>query len=55
MKFIAESRGLCRVKIMPSHPPPESYRVEEDGLPVAKRFNELFYGPRDYAVIGWKA
>lgn len=55
MKFIAESRGLCRVKIMPSHPPPESYRVEEDGLAVAKRFNELFYGPRDYAVIGWKA
>jgi SAM-dependent methyltransferase len=55
MKFIAESRGLCRVKIMPLHPPPESYRVEEDGLAVAKRFNELFYGPRDYAVIGWKA
>jgi SAM-dependent methyltransferase len=55
MKFLAECRGLCRVKIMPSHPPPESYRVEEDGLAVAKRFNELFYGPRDYAVIGWKA
>jgi O-antigen chain-terminating methyltransferase len=55
MKFIAENRGLCRVKIMPSHPPPESYRVEEDGLAVAKRFNELFYGARDYAVIGWKA
>jgi SAM-dependent methyltransferase len=55
MKFIAESRGLGRVKVTPLHPPPESYRIEEDGLAVAKRFNELFYGPRDYAVIGWKA
>jgi 2-polyprenyl-3-methyl-5-hydroxy-6-metoxy-1,4-benzoquinol methylase len=54
IKFIAEARGLCRVEIMNLHPYPESNRVEEGGLDVAQRFNEYFYGPQDYAVVGWK-
>jgi 2-polyprenyl-3-methyl-5-hydroxy-6-metoxy-1,4-benzoquinol methylase len=54
VKFIAEARGLCRVEIMNLHPYPESYRVEGGGLEVAQRFNEYFYGPQDYAIIGWK-
>ena len=54
IKFIAEARGLCRVEIMNLHPYPESNRVEGGGLDVAQRFNEYFYGPQDYAVIGWK-
>jgi 2-polyprenyl-3-methyl-5-hydroxy-6-metoxy-1,4-benzoquinol methylase len=54
IKFIAEARGLCRVEILNLHPYPESYRVEGGGLDVAQRFNEYFYGPQDYAVVGWK-
>ena len=52
MKFIAEARGLCRVEIMSLHPFPESYRLS--GSDLAERMNEYFYGPQDYAVIGWK-
>jgi O-antigen chain-terminating methyltransferase len=36
------------------HPYPEASRVTEAGLDVAQRFNAYFYGPQDYAVIGWK-
>jgi len=52
--YLAEARGLCRVQTMPLHPYAQACRVEEAGLDVAKRFNEYFYGPQDYAVIGWK-
>jgi O-antigen chain-terminating methyltransferase len=55
MKFLAEARGLCRVEIVTLHPYPEFYRLEEAGLDIAKRFNKYFYGPQDYAVVGWKA
>jgi ubiquinone/menaquinone biosynthesis C-methylase UbiE len=55
IKFLAEARGLCRVEIMNLHPHLEAFKVEEAGLEVAKRFNEYFYGPQDYAMIGWKA
>jgi SAM-dependent methyltransferase len=55
LKFIAEVKGLSRVKLLYLHPFPETLRVQEAGLAVARRFNELFYGPRDYAVVGWKA
>jgi O-antigen chain-terminating methyltransferase len=36
------------------HPFPEAHKVQEAGLEIAKRFNELFYGPQDYALVGWK-
>jgi SAM-dependent methyltransferase len=54
VKFIAEARGLCRVEIMHLHPYPESYRVKDGEFDIVKRFNEYFYGPQDYAVVGWK-
>lgn len=54
LKFIAEVKGLRRVQVLSLHPFPASHRVQEDGPDVAKRFNDLFYGPRDYALIGWK-
>jgi 2-polyprenyl-3-methyl-5-hydroxy-6-metoxy-1,4-benzoquinol methylase len=54
VKLIAEARGLCRVDVMNLHSL-DAYSVKEAGLEVTKRFNEYFYGPRDYAVIGWKA
>lgn len=52
MKFLLESRGLTRVQIIRLNP--------SDAEPVAgdtdlvKRFNQYFYGPMDYAVVGWK-
>jgi 2-polyprenyl-3-methyl-5-hydroxy-6-metoxy-1,4-benzoquinol methylase len=55
VKFIVEARGLCRVEVMNLHSL-DVHRVKEAGLEeITKRFNDLFYGPRDYAVIGWKA
>ena len=55
MRFLAEERGLCRVEILELHPCPDGVRVPEHGCAVAERFNQLFYGPQDYAIIGWKA
>jgi SAM-dependent methyltransferase len=55
LQFVAEAKGLHRVKLLHLHPFPEASKVEEAGLEMAKRFNELFYGPRDYALVGWKA
>jgi SAM-dependent methyltransferase len=54
LKFIAEVKGLQRIKLLLLHPFPEAHKVQEAGLEIAKRFNELFYGPQDYALIGWK-
>jgi O-antigen chain-terminating methyltransferase len=54
-QFILEARGLCDVHILNLHPYPESAKLRDDGTELAKRFNEYFYGPQDYAVIGRKA
>ena len=53
IKFLAEARGLCRVEVLNLHPYPAAFKV--DGADLAERFNEFFYGPQDYAVVGWKA
>jgi O-antigen chain-terminating methyltransferase len=50
LRFLVESRGLSQVEVMPLHPEPG---VEGEGE-LADRFNRLFSGPRDYAVVGWK-
>jgi len=55
MRFLAEERGLCHVEVLELHPWPEAFKVSEDGSPMAQRFNQYFYGPQDYAIIGRKA
>jgi SAM-dependent methyltransferase len=50
MQFLAEARGLCKVEILNLHPPEVSPLRET--TEVAKRFNEYFYGPMDYAIVG---
>jgi SAM-dependent methyltransferase len=50
LRFLVESRGLSQVEVMPLHPEPG---VEGEGE-LVERFNRLFSGPRDYAVVGWK-
>lgn len=52
MKFFLESRGFQRVEMTPLHPCDEGRFKEVDD--VSKRLNELFYGPMDYAIVGWK-
>jgi len=50
LKFLVESRGYQDVQILKLNPSDEA-RVEGD-TDVAKRFNQYFYGPMDYAVVG---
>jgi O-antigen chain-terminating methyltransferase len=54
IKFLVESRGLCQVEIKRLHPYDTASRVPDNSSELAKRFNEYFYGPQDYAVIGVK-
>ena len=54
LKFIAEVKGLQRIKLLQLHPFPEVHKVQEASLEIAQRFNALFYGPQDYALVGWK-
>lgn len=54
-QFLAEARGLRRVEIRELHPWPPAHHVNTlTGGDVAGRFNECFYGPQDYAIIGRK-
>jgi O-antigen chain-terminating methyltransferase len=50
MRFVAEARGLCHVKILHLHP--SEITPVRESTEVAKRFNEYFYGPMDYAIVG---
>ncbi len=54
LKLLVEVRGLRRVEVVRLNPSAEAVRVADEGSEVARRFNEYLYGPRDYAVIGWK-
>ncbi len=54
IKFLVESRGLCQVEIKRLHPYDDASRVPDNSSELAKRFNEYFYGPQDYAVVGYK-
>jgi O-antigen chain-terminating methyltransferase len=54
-QFLLEARGLCDVQVLNLHPYPDSLKLQDDRSEVAKRFNDYFYGPQDYAVIGRKA
>jgi O-antigen chain-terminating methyltransferase len=52
VRFLAEARGLCRVEVWNLHPFSERWKLQ--GSELAHRFNDFFYGPQDYAVVGWK-
>jgi SAM-dependent methyltransferase len=51
-QFLLEALGLCDVEIVNLHPYPESFNVLDGGAELKQRFNDYFYGPQDYAVIG---
>jgi len=52
LEFLLESRGFAAIEILNLHPW-ESARMAGDSE-VTKRFNDYFYGPMDYAVVGRK-
>jgi SAM-dependent methyltransferase len=52
MEFLFESRGFERVEVLNLHPW-DAGRVAGEGE-LAERFNGFFFGPMDYAILGWK-
>ena len=52
MRFLLESRGLVRVEVLELNPSDDTPVDEPSEL--ARRFNQYFYGPMDYAVIGYR-
>jgi O-antigen chain-terminating methyltransferase len=52
VELLLETRGFNSIEVVPLHPW-DSGRVEGSGE-LADRFNGLFYGPMDYAILGWK-
>ena len=54
MKFFFESMGFFQVEIRPMHPVGEEHWIKETDSEIASRFNTMFYGPQDYALIGMK-
>jgi SAM-dependent methyltransferase len=51
LHHLLEARGLIGVETLMLHPYPREMLVPEDSE-VARRFNQYFYGPQDYAAIG---
>jgi len=55
LRFLVEARGLCQVEVLPRNPcDPCNLVPGQESDPLRARFNWLFYGPQDYAVIGRK-
>jgi SAM-dependent methyltransferase/archaellum component FlaC len=52
VKFILEYAGFNAVEVMNLNPYEDSFKVS--GSNVADLFNQYFYGPQDYGVIGRK-
>jgi len=52
-QFIARQRGFAQAEILRVNPYPDSYLLPEDDE-LARRINQLLYGPQDYAVLAWK-
>jgi SAM-dependent methyltransferase len=53
MAFVAQARGLDRVQVRFLHPARET--LPPDGSAVTRWLNESFFGPQDFAVIGYRA
>ncbi len=53
-RFMVQSQGFVNVDVLNIHPYDKAFRIDEEGSELAFTFNEMFYGPQDYAVIGYK-
>lgn len=54
LRLLAESCGLVRARVVRLHPFPPEFLFKEE-TPVAQFLNERFFGPQDFAVIGYRA
>jgi len=54
IKLVLESRGFSKIRIMNINPFKDDFKIKEDDSETSKRFNDYFYGPQDYAVVGFK-
>jgi 2-polyprenyl-3-methyl-5-hydroxy-6-metoxy-1,4-benzoquinol methylase len=54
LQFLVEARGFCNVQVQELHPFPSFSQLPDPDSALAQRFNELFYGPQDYAIIAYK-
>ena len=54
LKYMAEARGFCDVSILELHPVEPEARENLGDSELARVIANLFYGPRDYAIIGYK-
>jgi O-antigen chain-terminating methyltransferase len=56
LRFLVEARGLCQVEVLPLHPcdPCNEVPPDKEESLLVQRFNQYFYGPQDYAIIGRK-
>jgi SAM-dependent methyltransferase len=52
MEFLLKNRGFHKIEIIRLRPW-ESARVTGNDE-ITERFNNFFYGPMDYAILGWK-
>jgi O-antigen chain-terminating methyltransferase len=53
-RFLLEVRGFADVEIRELNPPDPAVRLADDGTAIAQRFNDHFYAPQDYSVIGYR-
>ena len=52
LTFLLESRGFIGVEILKLNPSDDTPVADDSDL--ARRFNQYFYGPMDYAAIGYR-
>jgi O-antigen chain-terminating methyltransferase len=55
MRFVMEARGFGSIEILRLHPYPEEAMLNEGSEQLKEIVNRLMYGPRDYALIAYKA
>jgi len=54
-QFLLENVGFSKVRLEYLTPYPPEFHVGDPDDSLAQRFNEFFYGPQDFALIGTKS
>ena len=55
-QYLLEARGFSSTHFLPLHPFGETEdRIADGGSQVEHVFNKFFFGPQDYAVLGYKS
>ena len=54
LSHLLRVRGMVRIETRPLHPYAAEMLVPDGESVLVRRFNEHFYGPQDYAVLGYR-